>query len=69
MWEVFEGREKGFGAGEKCDVRGGGGGGRGREGGKRLQGGHYFHVINIHQANIKILIGQFSRHVNHSLDT
>ena len=34
-----------------------------------MQVGHYFHVINIHQANVKILIGQFSKHVNHGLDT
>ena len=37
--------------------------------GKGLQGGHYFHVINIHQMNVKILIGQFSKHVNYGLDT
>ena len=48
------------------EMRGGGG----EEGvGKGLQGGHYFHVINIHQTNVKILIGQFSKHVNHGLDT
>ena len=40
-----------------------------KEGGKGLQGGHYFHVINIHQMNVKILIGQFSKHVTHGLDT
>ena len=50
--------------------RGAGRGGvRRREGGKGLQGGHYFHVINIHQMNVNILIGQFSKHVNHDLDT
>ena len=26
-------------------------------------------VINIHQANVNILRGQFSKHVNHGLDT
>ena len=26
-------------------------------------------VINMHQTNVKILIGQFSKHVNHHLDT
>ena len=45
------------------------GGGGGREGGKGLQGGHYFHVISIQQMNVKVLIGQFSKHVNHGLDT
>ena len=48
---------------------GGGGGGVRRLDGKGLQGSHYFHVINIHQTNVKILIGQFSKHVNHGLDT
>ena len=28
-----------------------------------------FLVFNIHQANVKILIGQSSKHVNHSLNT
>ena len=28
-----------------------------------------FLVCNIHQANVKILIGQSSKHVNHSLNT
>ena len=28
-----------------------------------------FLVFNIHQANVKILIGQFSKQVNHSLNT
>ena len=28
-----------------------------------------FLVFNIHQANVKILIAQSSKHVNHSLDT
>ena len=32
----------------------------GSEGGRGLQGGRYFHVINIHQTIVKILIGQFS---------
>ena len=26
-------------------------------------------VMNIHQMNVKILIGQFSKHVNYGLDT
>ena len=51
------------------EMRREGGGGVRREGGKGLQGGHYFHVINIHQTNVKILIGQFSKHVNYGLDT
>ena len=36
--------------------------------GKGMQGGNYFHVINIHQTNVKIRIGQFSKHANHGLD-
>ena len=28
-----------------------------------------FLVLNIHQVNVKILIGQSSKHVNHSLNT
>ena len=57
---ILGGREMRRGAGR-------GGGVRRREGGKGLQGGHYFHVINIHQTNVKILIGQFSKHVNYGL--
>ena len=64
--QAFEGKRD---FGQEGNVRGQGGGGVRREGGKGLQGGHYFHVINIHQTNVKILIGQFSKHVNHSLDT
>ena len=67
-WQAFEVRERGFWAGKKREAGGGGGWG-GREGEKGMQVGHYFHVINIHQANVKILIGQFSKHVNHGLDT
>ena len=63
-WQAFEGKRD-LWTGEKCE---GGGGVRG-DGGKGLQGGHYFHVINIHQTNVKILIGQFSKHVNYGLDT
>ena len=29
----------------------------------------YFSLFNIHQENVKILIGQSSKHVNHSLNT
>ena len=64
-------RLKGKGILGRREMQGGelGGGGVRRKGGKGLQGGHYFHVINIHQTNVKILIGQFSKHVNYSLDT
>ena len=63
-WQAFEGKRD-FGRERNAK----GGGGVRREGGKGLQGGHYFCVINIHQRNVKILIGQFSKHVNHGLDT
>ena len=36
------------------ETRGRGGGWGGRDGRKGLQVGHYFHVINIHQAHVKI---------------
>ena len=39
------------------------------EGGKRLPGDHCFSRFYIHQANVKILIGPSSKHVNHSLYT
>lgn len=29
----------------------------------------FFYVINVHQMNVKILIGQYSKHANHSLYT
>ena len=61
-------KRKGILGGKETRGRGGGGGGGG-DGGKGLQVGHYFHVINIHQAHVKILIDQFSKHVNHGLDT
>ena len=41
----------------------------GSEGGRGLQGGRYFHVINIHQTIVKILIGQFSKHMSITADT
>ena len=58
-WQAFEGKRDS--RQEKCE----GGGGMGSEGGRGLQGGRYFHVINIHQTIVKILIGQFSKHVNY----
>ena len=65
-WQLFEGKRD-FGRERNAKGGGEGGGVRRREGGKGLQGGHYFHVINIHQTNVKILIGQFSKHVNYGL--
>ena len=64
-WQAFEGKRD-LWTGEKYE---GGGGGVRSDGGKGLKGGHYFHVINIHQTNVKTLIGQFSKHVNYGLDT
>ena len=62
-------RLKGKGiCGRERNAKGGGEGVR-SDGGKGLKGGHYFHVINIHQTNVKTLIGQFSKHVNYGLDT
>ena len=46
--------------------------GRGARGGREgnaCQETIVFLVFNIHQANVKILIGQSSKHVNHSLNT
>ena len=62
-WQAFEERDSGFWAVKKREAW------VGEEGGEGLQVGHYFHVINIHQANVKILIDQFLKHVNHGLDT
>ena len=45
--------------------------GRARRGGEgnACQETIVFLVFNIHQANVKILIGPSSKHVNHSLNT
>ena len=40
---------------------------RGRREGNACQETIVFLVFNIHQANVKILIGQSSKHINHSL--
>ena len=42
---------------------------RGRREGNACQETIVFLVFNIHQANVKMLIGQSSKHVNHSLIT
>ena len=44
-------------------------GGRASREGEAFQETIIFLVFNIHRANGKILIGQSSKHVNHSLDT
>ena len=44
-------------------------GARGGREGNACQETIVFLVFNIHQANVKILIGQSSKHVNHSLNT
>ena len=56
MEREFEGQEKR----EGCARRGEG---------NTCQETIVFLVFNIHQANVKILIGQSSKHVNHSLNT
>ena len=44
-------------------------GARGGREGNTCQETIIFFVFNIHQANVKILIGPSSKHVNHSLNT
>ena len=44
-------------------------GARERREGNACQETIVFLVFNIHQANVKTLIGQSSKHVNHSLNT
>ena len=68
--QAFEEKERGFWAYGR-ETRGGeaakgGRGEGGREGGRERPASR---PLNIHQANVKILIGQFSKHVNHGLDT
>ena len=64
MWQVFEGEGKGSFRCER-NTRGARGG---REG-NACQETIVFLVFDIHQANVKILIGPPSKHVNHSLNT
>ena len=46
------------------------GGARGRREGKACKDAIIFYVVYIHQMNVKILIGQSSKHVTcHSLNT
>ena len=60
---IWKGREREFEVREKCE-------GRARRGvGNTCQKTIVFLVFNIHQAKVKILIGQSSKHVNHSLNT
>ena len=63
-WQAFEREGKGSFRCER-NARGARGG---REG-NACQETIVFLVFNIHQANVKILIGQSSKHVNHSLNT
>ena len=58
---VWKRREREFLAREKREGRARG------EGGKRLQEDHC--IFRFKQANVKILIGQSSKHVNHNLNT
>ena len=60
---IWKGREREFEAREKSEgcVR--------RGEGNTCQETIVFLVFNIYQANVKILIGQSSKHVNHSLNT
>ena len=64
MWQAFEREGKGSLRRER-NARGVQGGGEGNT----CQETVVFLVFNIHQANVKILIGQSSKHVNHSLNT
>ena len=64
MWQAFEREWKGSLRGKR-NARGVQGGGEGNT----CQETIVFLVFNIHQANVKILIGQSSKHVNHSLNT
>ena len=64
MWQAIEREGKGSFRCER-NVRGARGG---REG-NACQETIVFLVFNIHQANVKILIGPSSKHVNHSLNT
>ena len=61
---AFERERKGSLRGKR-NARGVRGGGEGNT----CQETIVFLVFNIHQANVKILIGQSSKHVNHSLNT
>ena len=63
-WQAFEREGKGSFRCER-NARGARGG---REG-NACQETIVFLVFNIHQANVKILIGLSSKHVNHSLNT
>ena len=60
---IWKGREREFEVREKCERR------ARRRGGNTCQETIVFVVFNIHQAKVKILIGQSSKHVNHSLNT
>ena len=64
FWQAFEREGKGSFRRERNarDAR------RGREG-SACKETIVFLVFNIHQANVKILIGPSSKHVNHSLNT
>ena len=64
MWQAFEREGKGSLRRER-NARGVQGWGEGNT----CQETVVFLVFNIHQANVKILIGQSSKHVNHSLNT
>ena len=64
VWQAFEREGKGSFRRER-NARGAQGG---REG-NTCQETIVFFVFNIHQVNVKILIGPSSKHVNHSLNT